>query len=50
MMRTVCDTTELEVEQNRLLTEMETVAEMVKRIVAEKGRTHGPGGMPETPQ
>lgn len=35
MMRTVCDTTELEVEQSRLLTEMETVAEMVKRIVAE---------------
>ena len=35
MMRTVCDTTELEVEQSRLLTEMEAVAEMVKRIVAE---------------
>lgn len=35
MMRTVCDTTELEVEQSRLLTEMKTVAEMVKRIVAE---------------
>ena len=35
MMRTVCDTTELEVEQSRLLTEMDTVAGMVKRIVAE---------------
>ena len=35
MMRTVCDTTELEVERSRLLTESETVAEMVKRIVAE---------------
>ncbi len=35
MMRTVYDTTELEVEQNRLLTEMDTVAGMVKRIVAE---------------
>ena len=35
MMRTLCDTTELEVEQSRLLTEMKTVAEMVKRIVAE---------------
>ena len=35
MMRTVCDTTELEVEQSRLLTEMKTVAEMVKRIVVE---------------
>ena len=35
MMRTVCDITELEVEQSRLLTEMGTVAEMIKRIVAE---------------
>ena len=35
MMWTVCDTTELEVEQSRLLTEMDTVAGMVKRIVAE---------------
>lgn len=35
MMRTLCDTTELEVEQSRLLTEMDAVAKMVKRIVAE---------------
>ena len=39
MMRTLCDTTELEVEQSRLLTEMKTVAEMVKRIVAENQTT-----------
>ena len=35
MMRTLCDTTELEVEQSRFLTETKMVAEMVKRIVAE---------------
>lgn len=35
MMRTLCDTTELEVEQSRLLTEMDAVAAMVERIVAE---------------
>ncbi len=35
MMRTLCDTTELEVEQSRFQTETKTVAEMVKRIVAE---------------
>jgi len=35
MMRTLCDTTELEVEQSRFQTETRTVAEMVKRIVAE---------------
>ena len=33
MMRTLCDTSELE--QSRLLTEMDTVAAMVERIVAE---------------
>lgn len=35
MMRTLCDTTELEVEQSRLLTEMDAVAAMVERIVVE---------------
>ncbi len=34
MMRTVCDITELEVEQSRLLTEMDAVTAMMERIVA----------------
>lgn len=39
MIRTLCDITELKVEQSRLLTEMKTVMEMVKRIVAENQNT-----------
>lgn len=39
MMRTLCDTTELEVEQSRFLTETKMVAEMVKKIVAENQTT-----------
>lgn len=39
MMQMVCDTTELEMEQSHLLTEMDAVAAMVERIVAENKTT-----------
>lgn len=39
MMQMVCDTTELETEQSHLLTEMDAVAAMVERIVAENKTT-----------
>ena len=39
IMRTVCDTTELEVEQSCLLAERDAVAVMVERIVAENKAT-----------
>ena len=35
MMRTLCDTTELEVEQSRLLAEMDAAVVMTERIIAE---------------
>jgi hypothetical protein len=35
MMRTLCDTTELEVEQSRLLAEMDAAVAMTERIIAE---------------
>lgn len=34
-MRTLCDTTELEVEQSRLLVEMDTAVAMTERVIAE---------------
>lgn len=35
MMRALCDTTELEIEQSRFLTEMDAAAAMAERIIAE---------------